>query len=61
MKSFIAYRVAQRRCLEDQRQSHLSVHATSSALEKEIKVVKELQEQKSILAHSIAAEQKKVE
>ena len=61
MKSFLACRVAQRRCLEDQCRSRISVQASNSTLKKEIKVGKELQEQKSVLARSIAAEQKKVE
>ncbi|PUZ65799.1 hypothetical protein GQ55_3G253900 [Panicum hallii var. hallii] len=59
MKSFIACRAAQRRCRRDLRSHQLAEQTTASALEKEIAVVKQLQDQKEVLARSIAREEEK--
>jgi hypothetical protein len=59
MKSFIACRAAQRRCRRDLRSHQLAEQTTASALEKEIAVVKQLQDQKEVLARSIACEEEK--
>ncbi|PVH62313.1 hypothetical protein PAHAL_3G264000 [Panicum hallii] len=48
MKSFIACRAAQRRCRRDLRSHQLAEQTTASALEKEIAVVKQLQDQKEL-------------